>query len=200
MADLKKNLLLSISAVSLAVVILFAFDAQIWIFIRKVTPYDFNHTLGVFSRWGLFLFYSIFAGLASYSFLKKNRKLKDLSFAYLKAQAIFSFAVVRCMKIFFGRARPGHGAEFTFFSLDYLYNSFPSGHSADAFVSGVFMYYFLKNSKYSRYRFLPLIYAFFMALSRILLGVHYPSDIVAGAAIGILGACFILSKRPDCPN
>ena len=200
MTKLKKNLLISISAVSLAVVILFALDAQIWIFIRKGTPYDFNYTLGVFSRWGLFLFYSIFAGLASYSFLKKNRKLKDLCFAYLKAQVIFSFAVVRCMKIFFGRARPGHGAEFTFFSLDYHYNSFPSGHSADAFVSGVFMYYLLKNSRYARYRLLPLIYAFFMALSRILLGVHYPSDIVAGVAIGILGACFILSKRPDYLN
>jgi len=200
MTELKKNLLISISTVSLAVVILFAFDAQIWIFIKGVTPHNSNFILGVLSNWGLFLFYSVFAGLLIYSLFKKNRKLKGLCLAYLKAQVIFSFAVVRCMKIFLGRARPGYGAEFTFFSLDYHHNSFPSGHSADAFVSGIFLFYLLTNPKYAKYRILPLVYASLMALLRVIQGAHYPSDIVAGAAIGILGAYSVLSKRPDCPR
>jgi len=194
---LKTKLLISISTVSLAVVILFAFDAQIWMFIRKVTPHNLNFILKMLSKWGLYFFYSIFASLFIYSFFKKNRKLKGLCLAYLKAQVIFSFAVVRGMKIFFGRARPRYGGEFIFFSLDYKYNSFPSGHSADAFVSGIFLFYLLKNSTYSEYRFLPLIFASLMALLRVILGVHYPSDILVGAAIGILGAYFIISKRPE---
>jgi len=197
MTELKTKLLISISTVSLAVVILFAFDAQIWMFIRKVTPHNFNFILKMLSKWGLYFFYSIFASLFIYSFFKKNRKLKSLCLAYLKAQVIFSFAVVRGMKIFFGRARPRYGGEFIFFSLDYKYNSFPSGHSADAFVSGIFLFYLLKNSTYSEYRFLPLIFASLMALLRVILGVHYPSDILVGAAIGILGAYFIISKRPE---
>ena len=197
MTELKTKLLISISTVSLAVVILFAFDAQIWMFIRKVTPHNFNFILKMLSKWGLYFFYSIFASLFIYSFFKKNRKLKSLCLAYLKAQVIFSFAVVRGMKIFFGRARPRYGGEFIFFSLDYKYNSFPSGHSADAFVSGIFLFYLLKNSTYSEYRFLPLIFASLMALLRVILGVHYPSDILVGAAIGILGAYFIIYKRPE---
>ena len=114
--------------------------------------------------------------------------------AYVKAQLIFAFVLVRILKIVLGRARPGHGAEFTFFSFAFRYNSFPSGHSADAFVSGVFLYYLLKNSKYSACRFLPLIYAFLIAVSRVFISSHYPSDVAAGMVIGILGAWFFISR------
>ena len=104
------------------------------------------------------------------------------------------------MKIFFGRARPKYGGEFTFFSLDSHFNSFPSGHSADAFVSGVFLYYLLKYSKYSKYRFLPLAYALLIAFSRVVVSAHYLSDAVAGMAIGILGAYFFLSRQHKQPG
>ena len=200
MANLRKNLLISSATVSLAVLILFPFDAQIWIFIANLIPSDFTHILKVLSKRGLYLFYFIFVGLIIYSFYKKNTKLKKVCLAYVKTQLIFSFAVVRGMKIFFGRARPGYCTEFTFFSFDSRYNSFPSGHSADAFVSGVFLFYLLKNSKYSKYRFLPLIYASLMAFLRVIVSAHYPSDVVAGMAIGTLGACFFLPKLSDQPE
>ena len=129
-------------------------------------------------------------------YAKKNRKLTQICLAYLKAQLIVSFAVVRFLKIVLGRARPGHGADFTFFSLNSSYNSLPSGHAADAFVSGVFLYYLLRQSKYTNYRFLPLIYAFLIAVSRVFVSAHYPSDVAAGMAIGILGAWFFVSRLP----
>ena len=192
---MKKNLTISILTASLAVVVLFAFDSTIWIFFKNLIPSDFIYIPKVISKRGLYLLYCIFTGLLIYSFFKKDNMLKGTCWAYIKAQLIFSFGVVRCMKIFFGRARPKYGGEFTFFSLDSHYNSFPSGHSADAFVSGVFLYYLLKYSKYSKYRFLPLAYALLIAISRVMVSAHYPSDAVAGMAIGILGAYFILSKR-----
>ncbi len=195
MAGLKKNLLISISTAILGVVVLFAFDTQIWVSIKDLIPPDFTHLSRVFSKYGLYLYYSVFFGLIVYAFYEKNSKLKGICWAYVKAQLIFSFGVVRCMKIFFGRARPKYGGEFTFFSLDSHYNSFPSGHSADAFVSGVFLYYLLKYSKYSKYRFLPLAYALLIAFSRVVVSAHYLSDAVAGMAIGILGAYFFLSKQ-----
>lgn len=59
--------------------------------------------------------------------------------------------------------------------------SFPSGHSAATFCAAVALiaYYKLKG--------LPaLAVAFMIALSRIYLCVHYPTDVLAGIAIGSL--------------
>ena len=135
-----------------------------------------------------------------YSFFKKNRRLKEVIWAYLKTQMIFSLLTVRILKICLGRARPKYGSEFTFFSLEADYNSFPSGHSADAFVSGIFLFYLLKFSRFSKYRHFPLVMALMIALSRVAGNAHFTSDVVAGSAIGIFGAYFFISKLPEQPH
>jgi undecaprenyl-diphosphatase len=199
---MKKDILIFIPIVLLLFVILFIFDTRLWLTVRDLTPPDYYFIPQLVTNWGLYLFYAVFAALFVYSFAKKNRNLTQLCLAYLKAQLIVSFAVVRILKIVLGRARPGHGAEFTLFSLNYRYNSMPSGHAADAFVSGVFLYYLLKQSKYAGGRFLPLIYALLIAVSRVFVSAHYPSDVAAGMFIGILGAWFFVSRlpKPDKPG
>jgi len=194
---MKKKLLIFIPMILLLFVILFIFDTRLWLTARDLIPPDYYFIAQLITHWGLYIFYAIFAALFVYSVTKKNRKLTNLCLAYLKAQLIVSFAVVRILKIVLGRARPGHGADFTFFSLNSRYNSFPSGHATDAFVSGVFLYYLLRQSKYTNYRFLPLIYAFMIAVSRVCVSAHYPSDVAAGMAIGILGAWFFVSRLSD---
>jgi len=196
----KKQRLISIPIVVLPIVILFIFDTRLWLTACDLIAPDYYFIAKLITNWGLYLFYTIFAALFVYSFAKKNRKLTNLCLAYLKVQLIFSFAAVRFLKIVLGRARPGHGADFTFFSLNSRYNAFPSGHSADAFVSGVFLYYLLKQSKYAGCRFLPLIYAFFIAISRVFVSAHYPSDVAGGMAIGIMGAWFFISRLRDSPH
>jgi undecaprenyl-diphosphatase len=189
--------LIFIPIVLLLFVFLFIFDTRLWLTARDLTPPEYYFIPQLVTNWGLYLFYAVFAALFVYSFAKKNRKLTNLCLAYLKAQLIFSFAAVRFLKIVLGRARPGHGTEFTLFSLNSRYNSLPSGHAADAFVSGVFLYYLLRQSEYAGCRFLPLIYAFFIAASRVFVSAHYPSDVAAGIFIGILGAWFFVSRLPD---
>jgi undecaprenyl-diphosphatase len=194
---MKKNILVFIPIVLLPFVILLIFDTRLWLTARNLIPPDYYFIAQLITNWGLFIFYAIFAALFVYSFIGKNRQLTGLCLAYLKAQLIVSFAVVRILKIVLGRARPGHGADFTFFSLNSRYNAFPSGHAADAFVSGVFLYYLLRQSKCTNYRFLPLIYAFLIAVSRVFVSAHYPSDVAAGMFIGILGAWFFVSRLSD---
>jgi membrane-associated phospholipid phosphatase len=194
---MKKNILISIPIVLLPIIILFFYDTPIWLTARDLTPPEYYFIPQLVTNWGLYLFYAVFAVLFVYSFAKKKRNLTQLCLAYLKAQLIVSFAVVRILKIVLGRARPGHGAEFTLFSLNYRYNSMPSGHAADAFVSGVFLYYLLKQSKYAGGRFLPLIYALLIAVSRVFVSAHYPSDVAAGMLIAILGAWFFVSRLPN---
>ena len=190
----KKNILIFIPILLLPVVILFFFDTRLWLTARDIVPPYYYFIAKLITNWGLYLFYAIFTALFAYSLIGKNRRLTGQCLAYLKAQLIVSFAVVRILKILLGRARPGHGADFTFFSLNSDYNAFPSGHSTDAFVSGVFLYYLIKQSKYPAWRFLPLIFAFCIAVSRVLVSAHYPSDVAGGMATGIMGALYFISR------
>ncbi len=61
--------------------------------------------------------------------------------------------------------------------------SFPSGHTAGAFGIVFVFYYFYPVL------FIPmLIIASFIAFSRIYLGLHYPSDVLAGVVLGFISA------------
>ena len=194
---MKKSILIFIPIGLLAFAILFIFDTRLWLTARDLIPPDYYFIAKLLTNWGLYIFYAIFLALFVYSFVRKKRRLAGLCLAYFKAQLIVSFAAVRFLKIVLGRARPGHGTEFTFFSLNSHYNSFPSGHAADACVSGVFLYLLLRHTKYTHYRFLPLTYAFLIAVSRVFVSAHYPSDVAAGMLIGILGAWFFVSGLSD---
>ena len=174
--------------------ILFIFDTPIWQAARDLVEPDYLYIPELFTHWGLYLFYFIFAVILIYALIKKKQKLIHIGLAYLKAQFVFSLVVVRLLKVVLGRARPGYDPEFAFFETSFKHNAFPSGHSADAFVSGFFLYYMLKQSQYTGYRFLPLIYAFLIALSRVFVSSHYPSDVAAGMIIGILGAWFFIAR------
>ena len=67
--------------------------------------------------------------------------------------------------------------------------SFPSGHSGAAFA--VCMVIFFECPK--KYGIPALVLAVLIALSRLYVGVHYPSDVIAGALLGTLFA-FIACK------
>jgi undecaprenyl-diphosphatase len=197
MADFKGRLWILVGVFGLIFIVAFTFDRQIGAFIQRLVPVDVYFVVRMLSQRGIHFFYAVFAVLLVFSLLRKNRRMISVIWSYIKTQIIFAFVAVRCLKIVFGRARPETGSEFTFFSFDYHYNSFPSGHSADAFVSGVFLFYLLNHSEYSTYRFLPLILASLMAVSRVAVNAHYPSDVVAGVALGVLGAWFFLYRLPD---
>ena len=196
----KWNCAIFILLALVSIPILFPFDESIWLAARDLVEPDYYNFAKLVTKWGLYLFYAIFAGLWVYALIRKERKLIHIGLAYLKAQLVFALVVVRILKIFFGRIRPGHGSGFTFFGMSGNYNSFPSGHSADAFVSGVFLYYLLKQTQYARFRFLPLVYASLIAISRVFVSAHYLSDVIAGMLVGILGAWFFISRSQLKPE
>lgn len=194
MIQSKNKYFLFIPPVFVVVLLLLLIDIHILGFVQQLITPELKSIGNILSKKGLLPLYGIFLLLFIYALINKNQKIQKISLEYLKVQILFSFALVRIMKIVFGRARPNIGSEFTFFSLEAKYNSFPSGHSADAFVSGIFLFYLLKNSKYSAYRYLPLLYAATIALSRIAVNAHFPSDVIAGAAIGIFGSWFYINR------
>lgn len=63
--------------------------------------------------------------------------------------------------------------------------SFPSGHAMNSFIFyallSYFMFHFTRNKKLSiLFSFMAMSLVFLIGLSRVYLGVHYPSDIIAG--------------------
>jgi len=70
--------------------------------------------------------------------------------------------------------------------------SFPSGHAQTAFAAAVYLSLLFPRGAAA---FLAL--AALVGLSRIALGVHYPSDVLAGAALGsaLSIAAFLIARR-----
>lgn len=64
--------------------------------------------------------------------------------------------------------------------------SFPSGHAAHAFAVGVVIFIMMPK----KIGVPVLIISILMAYSRLYIGVHYPTDVIAGAIIGTVIAFF----------
>ena len=62
--------------------------------------------------------------------------------------------------------------------------SFPSGHTTNAFAAAWVMFTMLPR----KYGVPALILAILIAFSRMYVGVHYPTDILGGIAVGCIGA------------
>ncbi len=114
----------------------------------------------------------------------------------LRLQFLF-FAVLlpvlggELIKWIVGRGRPfvgGKADAFNFapFAGSEAYASFPSGHAITAFALA-----FAVSAVWPRARAAMIVYAVLIAVSRLVLLAHHPSDVVAGALIGVAGAMFV---------
>jgi membrane-associated phospholipid phosphatase len=98
---------------------------------------------------------------------------------------------VNVVKHIFGRARPGVSGSldpylFSPFSWPAAYAGLPSGHAATAFSALVAF-----GTLWPRGRTLLWIYALLIAASRVAVTAHYPSDVLAGALVGVVGALLV---------
>jgi undecaprenyl-diphosphatase len=85
-----------------------------------------------------------------------------------------------------GRGRPFVGDNvfnFRHFGGTEAFASFPSGHANTAFALA-----FAVSTLWPQARPWMLVYAVVIALSRLVLLAHHPSDVVAGALVGVIGA------------
>lgn len=92
------------------------------------------------------------------------------------------------LKGIIGRGRPFVGGEanpfnFSHFAWSEAYSSLPSGHATTAFALA-----FAVSALWPRTTAWMFGYAIAIAVSRLVLLAHHPSDVVAGALTGIVGA------------
>lgn len=106
-------------------------------------------------------------------------------------------------KSFIQRLRPNNNPELSDSlrilqqPLDY---SFFSGHASSSFVVTTFLFLVLR--KQTRWIYLLFLWPLLFTYSRLYVGVHYPTDLLVGASVGIALAVIIysLGKRWMFPS
>ncbi len=110
----------------------------------------------------------------------------------LPISVLLGFAIERPIyflaKRSFGRIRPCDCLVSNAYIVPSDKFSLPSGHSAAAFLVAVILSHF-----FAEYAWLWFSWASGVAVSRVVLGVHFPADIIIGAVIGSSCGLFALA-------
>ncbi|WP_342535872.1 phosphatase PAP2 family protein [Sporosarcina sp. FSL K6-3508] len=142
-----------------------------------------------FTKYGPLLFGLFFVWLwfTKHGNRAENRKIVLFAFTI----AVVTIGIDKVIEMSFFRSRPFVSHDVTML-VDKLDSdpSFPSNHTAGSFALALALFW--KRRKMGS---VLLVFAGLMALSRIFVGVHYPTDVLTGAFIALVVAFLIIWQR-----
>ena len=118
--------------------------------------------------------------------LLMGRKMRPVALTLIFSLIISAVVCSGIIKPLVGRVRPYAALNIPLIINAMNDYSFPSGHTSAAFAAATAVFIYNKKAGAAFY-----VFAAFMAFSRLYLSVHYPTDILAGAAIGVM--CGVLA-------
>lgn len=134
----------------------------------------------------------VFAGLLAILFLlvRSHRQLGARAAVAAGLSAVLALAIAHVMAGIVDRPRPYlvHAHSLTLFAGRSHDPSFPSDHTTAAFAIAVAI--FVRSRRWGA---LAVTLAVILAFGRVLVGAHYPSDVIGGAALGTLSALVLFA-------
>jgi len=159
-------------------------DTQVMLFFQNTLRVSFLNPIMVFLSYigygGIvWIIISIFLIIR-----KKTRKTGIFALATMLICYAFNDLL---LKVLVGRVRPYETiSELTLLTFTPGSSSFPSGHACSSFAASFILTKFLGKKGALFY-----ILAVLIAVSRVYVGAHYLSDVVAGSIVGTIGASII---------
>jgi len=164
--------------------------------IDLVVFYFVNHTLSC-SPFDLFFsfitnvrhWFPVYIIALLYLIIKGGRKGRIAAGLAILLVAVTDPFGARILKEYFQRPRPCNALNDVLTPLGCTGSfSFPSNHALNNFAQAMFFSFLYPKAKWYLFTL-----AFLIALSRVYLGLHYPSDIFGGAVLGVgFGYLFVL--------
>ena len=163
---------------------LFQASAQNWDIntVKKVNSWDMHDLSRGLSHSGLILPVGVPTAMGVYALIKKDQPLLKEAI-YIGTSVIEALSITMAMKYTFDRQRPYEKYPDLIHPVSTEPDpSFPSGHTAAAFSLATSL-----SITYPKWYVIApsAVWACGVGFSRINQGVHYPSDVMAGAAIGV---------------
>lgn len=178
-----------IPALLIAIMCLCQLSAQNWDIntVKTVNGWDMHGLSRGLSHSGLILPVGVPTAMGIYALIQKDRPLLKEA-VYIGTSVIEAVGITYGMKYAFDRRRPYDKYPDKLHPIEPEDSpSFPSGHTAAAFSLAASL-----SITYPKWYVIApsAVWACSVGLARINQGVHYPSDVIAGAAIGV-GCAFV---------
>ncbi|MEK7099127.1 MAG: phosphatase PAP2 family protein [Patescibacteria group bacterium] len=146
---------------------------------------------GVVVFCAVYLLYVMIAAIILWtisSFVSKNsdfrKKTISLFWSAAASALISRLIIAEPLRILLARSRPYEVQALSHQLITHaMERSFPSGHATLAFAIAVAVYFYHRKAGV-----IFFLLACVIGASRVIVGVHWPSDIVGGIAVGIIGA------------
>ena len=169
-----------------------AFDTQLFLLLNGLAGKSplFDGFVVFCASYLAYVLIALLLALVFFSAYSRYRKLEILV-AAATASIIARLGITELIRVFYHRLRPFLVLPTHQLITDSAW-SFPSGHATFFFALATALY--LYNKKWGTGFFVGAI---LITLARVIAGVHYPSDILGGALIGILvgyGTVYFLRK------